>query len=304
MIQEKTVGRRKNMETASPARYTPVNRHAYKKLRKKQEVFFDKKFYIGDISVDDDEYAELINYLRKQIRNVPLSTPVSNDPLLCIALVQIGIRKYNGNYWGNVGNELGVKISAQAQSFLGWSFILTLQRHEKFILNENERVNSILFHTFVSDYYSNGLFELLFQYYRRDLERDINRNTREQMQALIDTLDRTSKMNEEAGEALAARLSGKTGNEKGSQSYKLRHHTLDAISANPRHSKLRLHRIIRLIDKAFWNDSVPANPAARLTKRFIDKPSDFSGRKGLQSAKRDKAQNKHTAEASRTPCAA
>ncbi len=254
-------------QSAYPAVFRPKKQaqRIFTKLRKRIEAQFDKKFYIGDISVSQEEYDELLEYTRFQLRNVTASSPALNDaPLLAVALVQIGIRCYNGNYWGNaLKQELRVENTQVFQRFLGESFILTLKNHKKYILDESERVQTILFHSFVTNYYSKGLFELLFQYYANDLERDIYRNDRHQMQALMETIQLRASMSEEESEAFTGQFTG-----RGSRAYKLRQHTLQAITANPVHSSVRLRRILRLMDKAFWKDTVPQKPVSRLTVLF------------------------------------
>lgn len=252
---------------AQPVKYIPSkqSRRIFSKLKKRIDVQFEKKFYIGDIVVSEEEYNELLEYTRCQLRNVTVSSSALKDaPILAVALVQIGIRCYNGNFWGNaLKQELKVVNNQIYQRFLGESFINTMKAHEKFILDESERVKTILFHSFVTNYYSKGLYELLFQYYVNDLERDINRNDKNQMQALMSTIQLRAEMSEEESEAFTDQFTG-----RGSRAYKLRQHTLQAITANPSHSSMRLRRIIRLIDKAFWKDSVPEKPVSRLTILF------------------------------------
>ena len=143
------------------------------------------------------------------------------------------------------------------------------RRFSTYVQSETERVSSILFHTFVSNYYSRGLFELLFQYFKNDLERDIHRNDSEQMKALMDTLATKSLLSEGDGESFTDQFM-----EKGSRAYKLKQHTLQAISANQSHSSMRLRRFIRMIDNAFWKDSVPKNPTSRLSVLFKEWISD------------------------------
>ena len=265
--KERAVRETSGKTFSKPAAYRPKKQaqRIYRKLRKRIEAQFDKKFYIGDIPVSEEEYEELLEYTRCQLRSVSSGSSALNDaPILAVSLVQIGIRCYNGNFWGNAfRHEIKMDNLPAYQRFLGESFIRTLKKHGKTILDESERVQSILFHSFVTDYYSKGLFELLFQYYAKDLERDIYRNDKYQMQALMDTLQFRASMSEKESEAFTDQFTG-----RGSRAYKLRHHTLQAIAANPAHSSMRLRRIIRLMDKAFWKDSVPQKPVSRLTILF------------------------------------
>lgn len=241
-----------------------ITSRRYRNLLKKISKSFDQKFYIGDIVIRDDEYDILKAYTTHVLRVLmERRLPVADDPVLAVTLVQIGIKRYDGNYWSYVSEELGIKVEAALQKLLGDSFINTLKAHEKKYVSESERVATILFHGFVSNYFSKGLFALLFQYYVRDLDRDINRNNTEQMNALMDTLAVKAELSDQEGEKFTGQFM-----EKGSKAYKLTQHTLQAISANRSHSSMRLRRLLRLIDNAFWKNSIPKNPTSRLTILF------------------------------------
>lgn len=243
---------------------TPAYRKLSKKLMARIAKEFDTKFFIGDITITDDEYQILRDYsatmIKSMLRN---SHAVLDSPQLVVTLVQIGIRKYDGNFWTHASHELKDGLDQRARALISDTLLSTLRIHKKYILSESERVQTILFHGFVSDYYSKGLFELLFQYYIKDLERDIYRNDDQQMQALMDTLAMKASLGEKGSEAFADQFMV-----KGSRAYKLRYHTLNAISAKPRHSRARLRRLLRLIDNAFWKGKVPKHPTSRLTILF------------------------------------
>jgi len=52
------------------------------------------------ISVSDDEYKELLKYIRSKISNLYMQAIPVPDLMLSITLVQIAIRRYDeGNYW-------------------------------------------------------------------------------------------------------------------------------------------------------------------------------------------------------------
>ena len=246
------------------AQGTPAYRKLSKKLMARIARDFDKKFFIGDISISDDEYQILKDYSSNMVKSMLRNgCGVLDSPQLVVTLVQIGIRQYDGNYWNHVAQELNGGADHRSRTFISDTLMNTLRAHGKYILSESERVQTILFHGFVSDYYSKGLFELLFQYYVRDLERDIYRNDDQQMHALMETLAMKASLGEKDSEAFTDNFMV-----KGSRAYKLRHHTLSAISAKPRHSKTRLRRLLRLIDNAFWNGKVPKRPSSRLTILF------------------------------------
>lgn len=236
---------------------------------------FDKKFFIGDITISDQEYDILIHAAQTISRSLIQSLDFHIDsPILAVALVQIGIRHYDGqHFWPNVAQLLDISMPQKHQALLGDAFIYTLKCHSKYVPDESNRVQAILFHGFVSNYYSKGLFELLFQYYSRDLERDIYRNTTEQMQMLMDTLAIKASQDEKQGEQFTDQFMV-----KGSRAYKLKRHTLQAISTQMVHSRVRLRRLLRLIDQAFWKNHVPQNPSSRLTilfKEWIQESPSF-----------------------------
>ena len=226
---------------------------------------FEKKFFIGDIAVSDQEFALLLKEYRELIPiMVQRGSPLQDDMCLAVTLVQIGIRKYDGrHFWPYVGEEFGIKCPQKHQQLLGDSFVNTLRAHGKHITDASERVQNILFHGFVSDFYSKGLFELLFQFYSKDLERSIEGKLKEQMQSLMDTLARKATLDEAQSDAFVEQFMV-----KGSRAYKLKSHTLQAISAYPVHSRTRLRRLLRLINRAFWDGAVPKNPTSRLTILF------------------------------------
>lgn len=261
---------------------TSVSTPPKKKLTPEQKVqqrlmnritkYFDKKFFIGDIVIKDEEYPLLLSHVRSYLIRASKNNQVRHDDiLLATALVQIGIRTYDSSYWNHVGEELHLALSQKHYQMLGDSFLNTLRKHNKYIHDSSGSVHTILIHGFVSNYYSKGLFELLFQYYSKDLERNIYRNTPEQMQALMDTLSREASASEADRNSFMDQFMV-----KGSRAYKLRAHTLDAIKINPIHSRMRLRRLLRLIDGAFWKDLVPKNPTSRLTILFKEWIQDSS----------------------------
>ena len=89
-------------------------------------------------------------------------------------------------------------------------------------------VNNILLHTFVATKRINNFFLFLYQYYQIDLERDIERNTRESMNALCNAII-----------------------EEGSKdrTYLLDKHTAYSVKLNLRGSKIRIRRLLKIISE-------------------------------------------------------
>lgn len=222
---------------------------SYERLKKRILKEFPKKKFIGDISIKDSEYEILIEYFKRKCDILKNSnTHIINDVIFATALVQIGIKYYDGNFWRHVTEVFGTeKINPIYQTWIGQSFIHTLSLNKKILLDGSERVNNILMHGFVSDHYANEMFDFLFKYYNIDLERDLQRNNSEMMNGLIEVAER---------------------NDNTGRTYLLVKQTANAIIANTRGGKIRIRRILRLIDNCFWKQLTPSNPISRLTVLF------------------------------------
>lgn len=250
----------------------PAQALRFQKLQNKIVAAFmekspERKFcFIGDIQIDDAEYALLIEYTRYQLKNHATNTPgMKNSPLVAVALVQIGVRFYDGSYWDHAEKALQTKLPGPSQKFLNETFQNTARAYGLPILQDKYGVQSILFHGIVSNYYAKGLFELLFQYYNRDLGRNIARNTPERMSVLLEALRQTQTNSEEARTDLASQWVSGT-----SKAYKLNKHTLAAITMFPAVSIPRLRKYVEWIDAAFWNHELPQGTGSRLTECFKD----------------------------------
>ncbi|SHE39248.1 DNA-directed RNA polymerase subunit alpha C-terminal domain-containing protein [Caloramator proteoclasticus] len=219
------------------------------KLEKRILKEFKIKKLIGDIIINDSEYEILIEDFRNKCKIIENSASHSIiDPLFATALVYIGIKYYDGSFWPHVAKILSVdKLTINFQGWIGDSFINTLKRYNKVIIDENEKVKNILMHGFVSDYYANDMFNFLFKYYDIDLERDLSRNNKEMMNNLIEIIQR---------------------NDNTGRTYLLVKQTANAIIANKRGGKIRIRRLLKLIDKCFYDQVTPINPVSRMSILF------------------------------------
>lgn len=220
------------------------------KLKKRINREFPKKKLIGDIVISDEEFGILISYLRSKYRRMyNFGQHIIIDPTFCVALVQIGIREYDGNYWSHVKRLLDDEhFNANHQEWLGSSFIATMMKFEKLQLGKSDRVNTILMHGFVSNIFAKKFFNFLFAFYSIDLFRDISRLDRAAMSGLIDNM----KCNDNTG-----------------RTYMLVEHTADAVRNNSRGCKTRIRRYLKLIDKAFWDEELPENSPNRLIRQLF-----------------------------------
>ncbi len=234
-----------------PAKKRPVKKIVtpFERLWNRILKQFPKKKLIGDIIIKDFEYEILIDYFKGKSKGIiNTNTYLKNDPMFATALVQIGIKYYDSNFWGHVQEVLGTKkMSAIHQGLIGQSFVNTLTSNNKIMLDKSERVNNILMHGFVSNNYANEMFDFMFKFYNIDLERDLLRNNSEMMNGLIEVIQR---------------------NDNTGRTYLLVKQTSNAITANVRGGKIRIRWILRLIDKCFWEQITPINPVSRLSILF------------------------------------
>lgn len=221
------------------------------KLKKRIAREFQKKKYIGDISITDEEYALLVKYAIVTFNNILTKyNHTILDTTFATALVQIGIKHYDGNYWSNFAQELNIKkIQSYQQTWVGDSFISTIKSYNKISLGDNEKVGTILMHGFVSDKYSRRFFDFLYKYYTLDLERDIEKLDTQAVNSLVEVMIR---------------------NDNRDRTSMLVNQTADALKFNVRGSKNRIRRWIKLIDKCFWDREVPTNLNNRFNKYFVN----------------------------------
>ena len=100
--------------------------------------------------------------------------------MLCIALVQMGIRTYDGKFWEHISEILwrqdGKIIPVNQHEWIGGLFTKTMLSFGKPIYRKNEYVNNILMHCFITDSFADKFFDFLYSFYNIDLERDISTN--------------------------------------------------------------------------------------------------------------------------------
>lgn len=221
------------------------------KLFKRVRCEFSQCTYIGDISISNEEYIILIDYLKKYIEAIDDKDFNYANIFLATALVNLGIKKYDGAFWHHLEDETGIsKIDRNTQEKLGNIFVNTLIKNEKIHIDVNKYVNNILMHCFVTTNYAEDFFDFLFAYYRLDLDRDLEQNTTEMMSQLIDVMK-------------------KADNQK-SRAYKIKKHTADAVLMNEKGSKIRIGNVLKYIDRYIFEDIVPEQSQNRVAKLFVE----------------------------------
>ena len=223
-----------------------------KKLQKHLNAKINRQFktcrYIGDIVIGEDEYILLKAYLHSICKNyLNTSERYITSSIFAVALVQIGIHKYDGRFWPHVEREIGMELPGSYQKWIGRSFYKTLKEYNKYKVAENEMMNNILLHCFITNYYASDLFDFLFAYYQIDLERDLTSNSKEMRDYLMQSMA--------SGENTA-------------RAYKIKKHTSDAVAFNTRGCKIRVGKILRFMDNALFYGLFPRTSQNRIAQLF------------------------------------
>ena len=131
---------------------------------------------LSEIEISDSEFHLLMYYFRKKYAYVKKNYRKSFvDIMFAVAMVQIGIRYYENNFWPQVciASDLD-SIGLNDRNWVGGSVTETLLAFGKPVYEKNEYVTNIMMHCFITDAFAGRFFDYLFQYYRLDLERDLS----------------------------------------------------------------------------------------------------------------------------------
>ena len=219
-----------------------------------------RKKFLGDILINDEEYAILVDYIHRLLSSEHTQT-LQNGSDVCVAvgLVQVGIRFYDGNYWSPAAVAFSLpdlKKTCGLRTQLSSIFQNTLVKYGKAFTNANETVQNILMHGFVSNYYADQYFDFLYAFYRLDLGRNINQMDTVAIRALFDSIAHSTS----------------------ARTWLIREQVRNAVIANPIGSKIRLRRHLRLIDNFFWNENYRLHTNNRiysLLQDWVDKNNRF-----------------------------
>ena len=127
----------------------------------------------GKTFVSEWEYDLLLEYTKNALKSgVKNKEKYRNDSLIVTFMVKTAQKYYKEKFWGAFFDQ-------EYKNFLEKTLIYTLQKNNKYIVNKNERLNTIFFHAFICDYYSKAWFELLLGYYLDDLSGNLANHSAE-----------------------------------------------------------------------------------------------------------------------------
>ena len=234
-------------------------------LQQKLEKGFAQAFYIADIAIDDSEYEFLLNYTKDVLKGLKtLKESFRNDLLIVTFMVQVAIRHYKGKYWGAFFEQVKMKMEPSLKSFLEKTLIYTLQKNNKYIVNKNERLNTIFFHTFLCNHYANAWFELLLQYYLKDLNTAISNHNKNRYHYFLQGLLKLPQ----DGEDLP------TSERNTDDAYLLRAASITAMTANEDLSFVKATQALQLIHNAIKFDEFAPMGKERIQNLFIQWSKD------------------------------
>lgn len=205
----------------------------YSKLHNRIVKEFLNVRLLCEIEVNDDEYKLLCAYFRKQYlfrRNITRGPAV--NIMFSIALVQIGIRNYDGNFWEQVDDVLGINVPLSHRRWVGGTLSRTLTVFGKPLFSKQEYVTNILMHCFVAQSFLTRMYDYLFQYYNLDLQRDMTSMSEDDLDFLCTSIK----------------------NPFGLRQQLLSNYTALSMRGNEEYCKNILYKALKLIDMSFWNE--------------------------------------------------
>ena len=239
-------------------------------IKRIREEFASSRFeLISQISISDEEYEVLLQYVRDKVKNSYVQMLVPSDEVLSVAMVQIAIRIYSeGNYWDYFDEEVGVDIPQGKKYYFAQIFAKTIQKYKLFELEQENQskysyVENIKAHAFVPNQYLHNYFDFLFSFYDRNLFRQLTDEIDEDIDDLIGFVSESLSRN---GDVVSIEKSGN----KPAKSYKLLKATraLMAQSTTTVVSDTFFDHLV-LMDNYYYDGKLPQK-ADRFSEAFQD----------------------------------
>lgn len=225
----------------------------YKRVGKE----FDDKVLIGDILISEKESLILKEFMRNRIEGIVKNgrlPSINHEKVFAFGLVRYAMKNYQqGRFWPNFKSVYGIDIPVSKQGIINTTFKNIIKKYGKeYIETEGQEasIQNICMHAFVCDKCADQLFNYVFDFWRLDLSRSIeNCNVDSEVnlfEILMDEVLRTD--NAQVPDVMM--------------------HTTMALRANKRSSRLRLRRILYMIDNSYWNNTDYTKSKNRITILF------------------------------------
>ena len=219
-------------------------------LCRRLEDEFKKRDFIGDVLVSEPEYELLCKKLREYCRRNCYDNKRNNNILLpiwaCVALVQIAIREYEGNYYDKLGEIVDYEGGRNGTDLLTKWFLNTVSRYNKAVMRYSvgmdAKVMNIRLHGFVCNSYANDFFDFLFDLYEKLLKRDARALDDETMKIVLEYFA-----------------------DNGRKNANVRKPAVYATEASPETVKNKIRAYIEIMDRSFFNEPLGTIEDDRLT---------------------------------------
>lgn len=227
------------------------------KFEKRVQKEFKTKLLVGDIYVNEIEYGYLIEYFKNNCDILQYDANIKPDRIFSLALVQIGIHDYDGNYWEHLDKIVGYPIVGEHRKRISELFYKTLYIYEKSIINKSGFVKNVLMHGFVSNHYCKNLFDFLYKFYSIDIERNLKwESFGDALNILIDSIKEESHLDE---------------NNTTNREYMLVKQTIQAMRSLSKNSiRMRFKWLLKYLDAITFNEEVKSNSKSRLINQMIN----------------------------------
>ena len=225
--------------------------------RIKEEIKENNYILFCQVSVDDEDYKQLIDYARMRVKGISLSILPHPDLILSLALVQVAIRRYNeGKFWKCFLEEIGFEVSSAKLNYAGQIFIKTVREYGLFEYKREGNtsqmyVESIKTHAFITNAYMEGFFDFSYAFFENNLFRSLSDDLRDDLEELAVFMESTLKSGKEDS------ISGDDLN-KASKSYKLLKSTRAVFAYCDQNILFEIYRpILAMIDAYFYDNIIP-----------------------------------------------
>lgn len=233
------------------------------KLYLRIEREFDKFLLLGDIVLSEEEDFLLKQYMTAEMKRlIAFSnwTP-KRDKVFSLGLVRFAMKYYSQRtFWKYSQDEYCVKIDGNKQNIVHDVFRGIMRKYGKsYDDNLAQKIDNVNLHSFVTDKCATQLFDYLFAFWRIDLSRNIlnlyGEKGKDNFKILIDEI--------------------KSNNDVSVQN--VMKHTSMALALNEKSCKLRIRRILKLMDDCFWNQTQISSTGNRINELLRSWMNDSSG---------------------------
>ena len=223
---------------------------------------------LGQIEVSDEQYNDLLSYMRVRARCIQSQTVVPPNLMVALGLVQIAIRHYKeGRFWPCFLEQLGFDLPSSKTNYLGQIFYKTIQKYGLFCPHKEgtdfQYVEYIKAHAFVTNFYMQGFYDFAYAYYENNLFRQLTDDLSEDMESLSFFMETTLS-------SKADTITAGTTSEKAAKSYRLLKSTRTAFAqCDPTVLSDVFYPILDMIDVYFYDNEKPEIPTDRFQKGFL-----------------------------------